>query len=135
MAEPFEFELVSPERLLLSGPVDEVVVPGSEGYFTVLKGHAPFMSTLRPGVVEVAKGNTRDRIFVRGGFADVGGGGLTILAEQAIPLAEVVPETLARDIKDAEEDAADATDLARRDAAQLRLHQLREVQAAVAARG
>jgi len=135
MAEPFEFELVSPERLLLSGPADEVVVPGSEGYFTVLKGHAPFMSTLRPGVVEVVKGNTRDRIFVRGGFADVGAEGLTILAEQAIPLAEVVPETLARDIKDAEEDAADATDLAKRDAAQLRLHQLREVQAAVAARG
>ena len=59
MAEPFQFELVSPERLLMSEPVDQVVVPGSEGYFTVLKGHAPFMSTLRPGVVDVTAAAAR----------------------------------------------------------------------------
>ena len=59
MAEPFQFELVSPERLLLSELVDQVVVPGSEGYFTVLKGHAPFMSTLRPGVVDVTPAGKR----------------------------------------------------------------------------
>jgi F-type H+-transporting ATPase subunit epsilon len=133
MAEAFQFELVAPERLLLSEEVDQVVVPGSEGYFTVLKGHAPFMSTMRPGVVDVtpAGGGTVQRIFVRGGFADVSNDALTILAEQAIPLAEVDAEMLAREVKDAEEDVADAKDGAARDAAELRLHQLKEVQAAI----
>src|SRR4249920_1342091 len=133
MADPFQFELVSPEQLLMSEPVDQVVVPGSEGYFTVLKGHAPFMSTLKPGVIEVARGGATDRIFVRGGFADVNVGGLTILAEQAIPLAEVDPGMLAQDVRDAEEDVADAKDPAIRAAAALKLHQLREVQTAIAA--
>jgi F-type H+-transporting ATPase subunit epsilon len=133
MADPFQFELVSPEQLLMSEPVDQVVVPGSEGYFTVLKGHAPFMSTLKPGVIEVAHGGKTDRIFVRGGFADVNVGGLTILAEQAIPLAEVDPEMLAQDVRDAEEDVADAKDPAIRATAELKLYQLREVQTAIAA--
>jgi F-type H+-transporting ATPase subunit epsilon len=133
MAEPFQFELVAPERLLISGEVDQVVVPGAEGYFTVLKGHAPAMSTLRPGVVEVtpAGGGTDDRIFVRGGFADVNVDGLTILAEQAIPLAEVNAEVLAQEVRNAEEDVADAKDDATREAAELKLNQLKEVQAAL----
>lgn len=127
MAEPFQFELVSPERLLLSAEVEQVVVPGSEGYFTVLKGHAPFMSTLRPGVVDVVNGNTTERIFVRGGFADVSAAGLTILAEQAIPVEELKADVIAREIKDAEEDVADArTDEARR-VAQEKLDQLKAV--------
>jgi F-type H+-transporting ATPase subunit epsilon len=133
MADPFQFELVSPERLLMSEPVEQVVVPGSEGYFTVLKGHAPFMSTLKPGVIDVAREGQTERIFVRGGFADVNVSGLTILAEQAIPLAEVDPEMLAQDVRDAEEDVADAKDAAVRATAELKLHQLREVQAAIAA--
>ena len=132
MAEAFQFELVSPERLLLSAEVEQVVVPGSEGYFTVLKGHAPFMSTLRPGVVDVINGSVTERIFVRGGFADVSAAGLTILAEQAIPLAEVDADMLAREVKNAEEDVADARDGATKDAAELRLHQLKEVQTALA---
>jgi F-type H+-transporting ATPase subunit epsilon len=132
MADAFQFELVSPERLLLSGPVDQVVVPGSEGYFTVLKGHAPFMSTLRPGVVEVARGEGDIRIFVRGGFADVSTEGLTILAEQAIPLEEVDAAMLAEAVRNAEEDVADAKDGAAKDAAELTLNQLKEVQAALA---
>lgn len=134
MADPFQFELVSPERLLMSEPVDQVVVPGSEGYFTVLKGHAAMMSTLRPGVVEVTRGNDKEGIFVRGGFADVSAAGLTILAEQAMPLADVDAEMLAGEVKNAEEDVADARDGASKDAAELRLHQLKEVQAAIAAR-
>jgi F-type H+-transporting ATPase subunit epsilon len=133
MAESFQFELVSPERLLLSAQVEQVVVPGSEGYFTVLKGHAPFMSTLRPGVVDVVNGSVTERIFVRGGFADVNAAGLTILAEQAIPLAEVDSDMLAREVRNAEEDVADAKDGATKDAAELRLHQLKEVQTALAA--
>ena len=132
MAEPFQFDLVSPERLLLSEPVESVVVPGSEGYFTVLKGHAPFMSTLRPGVLDVTRANGTDRIFVRGGFADVNGDGLTILAEQAIPLAEVDAAMLAQEVRDAEEDVADAKDGAAKDIAELRLNQLKEVQTALA---
>jgi F-type H+-transporting ATPase subunit epsilon len=133
MAEPFQFELVSPERLLMSDPVDQVVVPGSEGYFTVLKGHAPFMSTLKPGVVDVtpAGGGSPTRIFVRGGFADVSTEGLTILAEQAIPLGEVDAAMLAQELKNAEEDVADAKDAAAKAAAELKLHQLKEVQASL----
>jgi F-type H+-transporting ATPase subunit epsilon len=133
MAEAFQFELVAPERLLMSEAVDQVVVPGSEGYFTVLKGHAPFMSTLRPGVVDVtpAGGGAAERIFVRGGFADVNADGLTILAEQAIPLGEVDAALLAQEVKNAEEDVADAKDGATKDAAELKLQQLKEVQAAL----
>jgi F-type H+-transporting ATPase subunit epsilon len=131
MAEPFQFELVSPERLLMSEQVDAVVVPGAEGYFTVLKGHAPFMSTLKPGVVDVTRGSETDRIFVRGGFADVNVGGLTILAEQAIPLAEVDPAAWAQEVENAEEDVNDAKDPAAKAAAELRLLQLKEVEAAL----
>lgn len=134
MAEPFQFELVSPERLLMSEPVEQVVVPGAEGYFTVLKGHAPFMSTMKPGVVDVINGSETFRIFVRGGFAEVNPDGLTVLAEEAIPLADVDPEMLAQQVRNAEEDVADAKDGAVRDAAETRLQQLKEVQAALAAR-
>jgi F-type H+-transporting ATPase subunit epsilon len=118
----------------MSEPVDDVVVPGSEGYFTVFKGHAPFITALKPGVVDVGRGGGRERIFVRGGFADVSSDGLTILAEQAIPLAEVDPTMLADAVKEAEEDVADAKDAARKADAELRLHQLREVQTALAPR-
>jgi len=86
----FYFELVSPERLLFAGDVEAVVVPGSEGAFTVLKDHAPVMAVLRPGIVEVDESQTKkQRLFVRGGFADVSSHGLTILAEQAIPVEEL----------------------------------------------
>jgi len=129
MPDPFQFDLVSPERMLLSEEVEQVVVPGSEGQFTVLIGHAPVMTTLRPGVLEVTRGGKDERIFVRGGFADVNANGLTVLAEQAIPLGELDPEHLAKQIKDAEEDVSDADDDTKRTAAQLTLDQLREVQA------
>lgn len=133
MAESFQFELVSPERLLLAAPVEQVVVPGSEGQFTVMKGHAPFMTTLRPGVIDIVRGGQTSRIFVRGGFADANAAGLTVLAEMAIPVEEIDPAQLAREVKNAEEDVADAKDGAARDAAEERLHQLKEVQAALTA--
>lgn len=132
MADPFQFELVSPERLLMSEPVSQVVVPGSEGQFTVLTGHAPVMTTLKPGVIEVTlAGGRSERIFVRGGFADVNAAGLTILAEQAIPLAELDAEALAGEIRNAEDDIADAKDDSAKAAASLRRDQLKEVQAAL----
>ena len=131
MADPFQFELVSPEKLLMSAKVEQVVVPGSEGYFTVMKGHAPYMSTMKPGVVDVTHEGQKESIFVRGGFADVNANGLTILAEQAIPLAEVDSDWLAQEVVNAQEDVADAKDGATRDAAEMRLHQLKEVQTAL----
>ena len=134
MAESFQFELVSPERLIMSDPVDQVVVPGEEGYFTVLSGHTPFMSTMKPGVVEVTReGGAEERIFVRGGFADVSLAGLTILAEEAIPVEEVDREALAKEIRDREEDVRDAKDADAKAAAEVRLQQLRDVQAAIGA--
>ncbi|MEQ9690481.1 MAG: F0F1 ATP synthase subunit epsilon [Bauldia litoralis] len=132
MADPFQFELVAPEKLLVSEPVDQVVVPGTEGYFAVLKGHAPQMSTLRPGVVEVQRGGDTELIFVRGGFADVGPEGLTILAEQAMPLSELDAATLAQEVQNAQEDVNDAPDPVAKAAAEMRLNQLQEVQAAKA---
>ena len=124
----FHFELVSPERLLFAGDVEAVVVPGSEGQFTVLKDHAPLMTTLKPGVVEVDEtGARKQRLFVRGGFADVNASGLTILAEQAIPLEELDVAALDREIKNAEEDVADAKSDETRRAAEQKLAQLREV--------
>jgi F-type H+-transporting ATPase subunit epsilon len=90
------------------------------------------MSTLRPGVIDVTRGTGTDRIFVRGGFADVNAEGLTILAERAIPLAEVDAAALAAEVKNAEEDVADATAGEAKDAAELRLNQLKEVQTALA---
>ena len=84
------FELVSPERLLLSQQVDMVVVPGSEGFFGVLIGHTPLISTLKPGVIEVYDGGkVVERIFVGGGFAEATPDRCVVLAETAVPVAEI----------------------------------------------
>ena len=132
MADPFPFELVSPERLLLSESVVSVVVPGSEGEFTVLKSHAPFMATIKPGCVVVTQvGGGVQKFFVRGGFADVSGAGLTILAEQAIPLESLDPAAFALEIRNAEEDVADARDDAERTVAQTKLQQLQDIREAL----
>ena len=90
MAEQLTFELVSPERLLFSTDVEMVVVPGGEGDFGVLAGHAPLVSTVRTGVIDVyGSDSISDRIFVAGGFAEVVAGRCTVLAEEAINLKEV----------------------------------------------
>ncbi len=128
----FHFELVSPEKLVFSGDVEAVVVPGTEGDFQMLKGHAPTMSMLRPGVVSIDETDAKNsRIFVRGGFAEVSDGGLTILAEQAVALADLDGAKLDAEIKNLEEDVADAkTDDARR-AATEKLGQMRDLKAAL----
>ena len=132
MAEPFPFELVSPERLLLSEQVVSVVVPGTDVEFTVLKDHAPFMATIKPGCVVVTQvGGGVQKFFVRGGFADVNGAGLTILAEQAIPLESLDPDAFAQEIRNAEEDVADARDDAQRMVAQTKLQQLKDIREAL----
>lgn len=90
MTDKLQFSLVSPAREVFSGAVDHVIAPGTEGDFGVLPHHAPFMSTLKNGVVRVLEGETVSmRVFVRGGFADVTPEGLTILAEEAVNLADV----------------------------------------------
>lgn len=126
------FELVSPERLLFSGDVAEVDIPGTDGDMGILPGHAPVLSTLRPGVVTVTKeGGAKERIFVRGGFAEVNPQGLTVLAEVAVPLAELNGEILAQQVKDAQEDVTDAQDDETRRRAQENLDHLQALQSAL----
>ena len=108
-ADKVEFELVSPERLLLSEQVDMVVVPGAEGDFGVLPRHAPLISTLRPGIIRVFEGReVKKRIFVAGGFAEVTPERCTVLAEEAVPVGEIDAAKLEQEIKDLGEDLADA---------------------------
>ena len=127
MAE-LNFELVAPERLLFSGAVAQVIVPGLEGEFTVLPLHAPVLSTLKPGVLTVtALNGESQRIFVRGGFAEVNPAGLTVLAEEAIPLAELTADRLEEQLRNAEEDLADAKDEQARFKAQETVDHLREL--------
>jgi F-type H+-transporting ATPase subunit epsilon len=132
MSDPFKFELVSPERLLVSGEVEQVLVPGAEGDMTVLAHHAPVLTTLKPGVLDIGyPGGEHQRFFLRGGFAEVNPAGLIVLAETAIDLVELDAGQLVQAIKDAEEDVADASEDAARDRAQTRLDHLRQVQGAL----
>lgn len=128
MAETFTFELVSPERLLIAEPAQSVVVPGEEGDFQVLPKHAPLLSTLRPGLLDVVLADGQERrIFVRGGFADAGPESLTVLAETAIDSADLDASVLAQEIQNAEEDVTDARDDEARDKARERLDSLTTV--------
>ena len=110
MTDRVQFELVTPARLLLSQEADMVVVPGGEGDFGVLPGHAPLLSTVRPGVVDVYENDVvSQRVFVAGGFAEVSGERCTVLAEEAIPLADVTAEAAQERIDNAQKriDAAE----------------------------
>ena len=128
----FNLELVSPEKLLFSGAVNDVLVPGTEGEFVVMAGHMPVMTALRPGIVDICDADGKHtRLFVRGGFADVTNTSLTLLAEQAIPLAELDSIKLDQQIKDASEDVADAVGDSANRVAQERLDRLRELKAAL----
>lgn len=134
MAEPFAFEFVSPEQLILSGEATEVQVPGTDGEFTVMANHAPVMSTIKPGIVGVTLANGEmSKFFVRGGFADVSQAGLTVLAEQAVNLADLDMADVDQQIKNLQEDVADADSDEKRAKAQSALDQLQESKAAIAA--
>lgn len=132
MAGTFKFELVSPERILLSEDASEVQVPGMEGEFTVLPGHAPVISTLRPGVL-VAKlaGGTR-RVFVRGGFAEVEPDRLTILAQQIVDIESVGRAGIEAELKSAEALVTEAKGDQARMLAEDAVGQLRELAAKAA---
>ena len=133
MAETLHFSLVSPERELFSGAVDQVDAPGVEGEFGVLPKHAPFMTVLKPGVVRIYEGGQVTPVFVRGGFADVTPSGLTILAEEAVRLADVDAAELESEIANVRSDANDPGDEARRARAAERLEYLEALKAAISA--
>ena len=130
MADKLSFDLVSPERLLLSEQVEMVTVPGREGDFGVLAGHAPLISSLRPGVIDI-KGDAGARYFVLGGFAEVTPQKLTVLAEDVRPLAQVDAAALDQCIKNAEEDILQAKSEADRAKAVESLDHLKLLRAAL----
>lgn len=109
MADSFNFELVSPEQLLLSARVAEIVLPATEGEMTVMANHAPFMTTIRPGVVTVkAEDGAVSKFVVFGGFADILPTGCTLLAESAYPVAEFSRDALSRRVEMAKADLSNA---------------------------
>jgi len=128
MAEKIAFELVSPDRLLVSEDVDMVVVPGGEGDFGVLVGHQPMISTVRPGILAVQNAGAEDRrIFVNGGFAEITGDRCAVMTEEAVPVEELDRADLEQRIKDAEEDLKEARTDLERHLIDLKLSTLREM--------
>jgi F-type H+-transporting ATPase subunit epsilon len=129
MAGTFKFELVTPERMMLSQDAAQVVVPGVEGEFTVLAGHAPVIAALRPGVVDATLADASTmRVFVRGGFAEVDADRLIVLAERAINVAELDAAGIAAELQTAEAELAAATSDAARLAANSAVERLRLLQ-------
>jgi F-type H+-transporting ATPase subunit epsilon len=132
MADKLHFDLVSPERRLFAGHVDQVAVPGEEGDFGVLPNHAPFMSIIRPGAIAVMNDGAVERTFIHGGFAEVTPAGLTILAEEAIPMAELDAGEVTQALSDAREDVATAKDEEEREQAEALVVKYEAMQAALA---
>ena len=117
----FEFEVVSPEKLLLSEAVDMAVIPGTEGDFGVLAGHSLLISTLRPGVIEVWQGEmVTERLFVGGGFAEVTDTRCTVLADSAVPVGDIDAAAAQADFERLRDELAAAGSDAERDAIGLR---------------
>ncbi len=112
MADTFTFELVSPERVLKSGQATQAIVPGAAGEFTVMPGHSPVLSTLRPGVMEVTMDGAKTRLYVKSGVIDVGPESVTVLAQAAFDVAEADAARLQEELKaaQAEREAADDSD-------------------------
>jgi F-type H+-transporting ATPase subunit epsilon len=125
MADSFKFELVSPERLLVSETVTEVVIPATLGEMTVLPNHAPVMTTIKPGVVKVkfASGETH-KYVVFGGFADIVQSGCTLLAESAVAADEMSPDTLQKRIDAAKAEIDEAGHHEHRTKLEKYLHEL-----------
>jgi len=133
VTEKIAFEIVSPERLLVSDAADMVTVPGAEGDFGVMAGHMPLISTLRPGVIDIRGGTASGdvRLFVLGGFAEANPEKLTVLAEEATPMAQIDAAALDLRIRNTEEDLIllkNETDRAR---AAEQLDRLRQLRAAL----
>lgn len=131
MADKLQFNLVSPERELMSAQVDQVDIPATEGWIGVLPNHSPLMTTLAPGMVRIVDGGEETKIFVRGGFAEISPAGLTLLAEEAAPAKELDAAAIAARVKDAQEDLNDADTDDKKFAAQQALDRLVELQSAL----
>jgi F-type H+-transporting ATPase subunit epsilon len=123
----FPFELASPARLVFSGAVEQVDVPGAEGDFGVLAGHAPLIAALRPGILTIREAGGAKRLFVRDGFAEVNSSGLTVLAEFAVSVEELDPDGLKKEIEAAEVRLTEAKEGPARDKAAERVDQLKQV--------
>lgn len=129
-AGKLHFSLVSPERELYSGEVDQVVVPGVDGQFGVLSQHSAVMTVIKPGAIRILDGASERKIYVGGGFADVTPQGLTILAEDAVDLSTLDKVAFDKDLQNAREDARDAKEIAAKAAAEKRLARLEAIAAA-----
>ncbi len=123
----FPFELASPARLVFSDEVEQVDVPGAEGDFGVLAGHAPLISALRPGILTIREGGRAKRLYVRDGFAEVNSSGLTVLAEFATPVEELDSGEIQKEIEAAETRLTEAKEGHARDKAAERVDQLKQV--------
>jgi F-type H+-transporting ATPase subunit epsilon len=132
MAGTFQFELVTPERLLLAGEAEQVVVPGVEGDFAVLSGHAPVISTLRAGILEITMTDAKRRVFVKKGVAEADWERLTILAQTAIDVDEFDSQRIADELKAAEAELAEAQDDQSKLLAERLVDQLKRLQAKAA---
>ncbi len=121
------FELVSPEKLVFSGTATEVIIPGAEGEFGVLAGHGPFVGMLKPGILTIVNPGSTERFFVRGGFAEVNASGLTVLAEQSVPVEQLDAAEIQQQIQNAREDVADAKSDDARQRAETLLGDLQQV--------
>src|SRR5207237_4446290 len=128
----FRFDLVSPEKLLFSGEVEQVDVPGSEGDFGVLAGHAPLIAMMRPGILTMYRQSGALRVVVNGGFAEVNPAGLTVLADMAVPVDEFDKAVLAGEIENTGEAVATAEDGTTRDKLTRRLEQVQMLETALA---
>jgi len=126
------FELVSPERVLFSGEVEAVMLPGTEGDMTVLPGHAPVMTALKTGVVIATNHKDNgERVLVRGGFAEVNAAGVIVLAERATPVEDLTADMIDHEILQAEMMRDATEDFAAKQAADAAIAQLREVRGAL----
>jgi len=132
MAGTFHFELVTPERLLLAGEAEQVVIPGVEGDFAVLSGHAPVISMLRPGILEITMTDAKRRVFVKKGVAEADPERLTVLAQIAVDVDELDSRLIADELKAAEAELAEAQDDQSKLLAETLIDQLKRLQAKAA---
>jgi F-type H+-transporting ATPase subunit epsilon len=124
----FHFDLVSPEKIAFSGEVDQVDIPGAEGDFGVLAGHAPFVATLRPGIMTVTSSGKQERMIVLGGLAEVSAKGLTVLADVATSVEDLDRAAFAKTITEMERDIADLVQGSELDKAIARLDNFKSIQ-------
>lgn len=128
MAGNLQFDLVSPERRLASVQASEVQIPGADGDLTAMEGHAPTITTLRPGVLKAISAEGTKSYVVTGGFAEISATGVSVLAERAVPVEEMTPALLDQLIADASEATAVVSD---KDAADKAMADLLALRAAV----